>query len=193
MEGAPDAIRLPDGFEVFTPEHMPLATIECDTLEAVALLIGETEEVAQTAAELVEVDYGSTVCDRRQGRNATGAPVIWPGCSKNISLMCEVGNPSDTEVAFEKTTHIVKFESWVQRITGSPMEPRAAIGLYDRKRSIICCGQPPVGAVQTRERLAYMLGVPIENCHVVFGDMGGILAHTLSSQRLFLCRGQQKL
>ena len=50
------------------------------------------------------------------------------------------------------------------------------------------------GAVQTRERLAYMLGVPMENCHVVFGDMGGILAHvTLSSQRLFLCRGQQKL
>ena len=27
--------------------------------------------------------------------------------------------------------------------------------------------------MQTRERLAYMLNVPIENCHVIFGDMGG--------------------
>ena len=102
--------------------------------EPVALVIGETEEVAQTAAELLEVDYEvlPSVIDAREGMQPS-APVIWPGCSKNISLMCEVGYPSDTEVAFEKATHIVKFESWVQRITGSPMEPRAAIGLYDRK------------------------------------------------------------
>ena len=176
-KGAPDAeIRLPDGFEVFTPEHMPLATDRVRYVgEPVALVIGETEEIAQTAAELLEVDYEvlPSVIDAREGMQ-TSAPVIWPGCSKNISLMCEVGNPSDTEVAFEKATHIVKFESWVQRITGSPMEPRAAIGLYDRKEErYMLRSASGRGAVQTRERLAYMLGVPIENCHVVFGDMGG--------------------
>ena len=80
-KGAPDAeIRLPDGFEVFTPEHMPLATDRVRYVgEPVALVIGETEEVAQTAAELLEVDYEvlPSVIDAREGMQPS-APVIWP-------------------------------------------------------------------------------------------------------------------
>ena len=68
---------------------MPLATDRVRYVgEPVALVIGETEEVAQTAAELLEVDYEvlPSVIDAREGMQ-TSAPVIWPGCSKNISYV----------------------------------------------------------------------------------------------------------
>ncbi len=176
-KGAPDAeIRLPDGFEVYAPEHMPLATDRVRYVgEPVVLVVGETEEVVASAAELIEVDYEvlPAVIDARSGM-LEGAPTVWPECSNNISLMCEVGDASDTDRVFESATHLVKFESWVQRITGSPMEPRAAIGWYDQKeKRYVLRSASGRGAVQTRERLAYMLNVPIENCHVMFGDMGG--------------------
>ena len=155
---------------------MPLATDRVRYVgEPVVLVVGETEEVAASAAELIEVDYEvlPAVIDARSGM-LEGAPTVWPECSNNISLMCEVGDASDTDRVFESATHLVKFESWVQRITGSPMEPRAAIGWYDQKeKRYVLRSASGRGAVQTRERLAYMLNVPIENCHVIFGDMGG--------------------
>ena len=51
-KGAPDAeIRLPDGFEVYAPDHMPLATDRVRYVgEPVVLVIGESEEVAASAA-----------------------------------------------------------------------------------------------------------------------------------------------
>ena len=175
--GAPDAeIRLPKGFEVFTPEHFPLALdIVRFVGEPVALVVAETEPQAILAAELVSILYEelSAVVDSRKAMKV-GAPIVWSERGNNISLSCEVGDSTATDQAFASAAHVVNFNSWVQRITGSPMEPRAAIGSFDNKTGqYILRSASGRGAVQTRERLAFMLNVPLENCRVVFGDMGG--------------------
>ena len=51
--------------------------------------------------------------------------------SPNVILDGEVGDPVGTEAAFATAAHVVRFETWVQRIAGVPMEPRAATGEYD--------------------------------------------------------------
>ena len=175
--GAPDAeMRLPEGFEVFIPEHFPLALdIVRFVGEPVALVVAETEPQAISAAELVSILYEelSAVVDSRKAIQV-GAPLVWSERGNNISLSCEVGDAALTDEAFASAAHVVNFDSWVQRITGSPMEPRAAIGSFDNKTGQYTLRSASGrGAVQTRERLAFMLNVPLEDCRVVFGDMGG--------------------
>ena len=176
-KGGPDVeLRLPDGFEVVLTPNLPLPV---DTVrycgEAVALVVAETAALATDAAERVAVDYEPlpAVTDAQAARG-DGAPQLWPDCVNNVALTCEVGDRVAAEAAFADAAHVVTLESHIHRVNGVPMEPRAAIGEYDpsadRYTLRAASGR---GAVQTRERLALTLGVPVENCRAVFGDMGG--------------------
>ena len=76
--------------------------------------------------------------------------------------------------AEELTGDVVTLDSWIHRVTGAPMEPRAVIGEHDpsagRHTLRTSFGR---GVVQTRARLAATLGVPVSSCRAVFGDVGG--------------------
>lgn len=175
--GPPDAtLRLPPGFEVFITEH---AVLPVDAVrfvgEAVALVVAESREQAADAAEAVEVAYEpvAAIVDGRAAM-ASNAPQVWSACANNIALTCEVGDEDATDRAFADAAHIVTLDSWVHRVTGTPMEPRAAIGEYDAASNHYTLrAASGRGAVQTRERLAATLGVDTDRCRVVFGDMGG--------------------
>ena len=175
--GPPDAeLRLPDGFEVFVSPQPPLPSETVRHVgEAVAMVVAETEAQALDAAEQVLVDYEplAAVTDALTALEP-GAPLVWPACAGNLALTCEVGDAAATERAFASAAHVVRFQTQINRITGVPMEPRAALGEYDaasgRYTLRTSSGR---GVVQTRERLAITLGVPAERCRVVFGDMGG--------------------
>lgn len=176
-QGPPDAVlRLPEGFEVYVSQQHPLPTDKVRHVgEAVALVVAETEAQALDATEQVAVDYEPlpAVTDALAALT-DAAPPVWEACAGNLALTCEVGDAAATERAFAGAAHVVKFETQINRITGVPMEPRAALGKYDaasgRYTLRTSSGR---GVVQTRERLALTLGVPAENCRVVFGDMGG--------------------
>jgi carbon-monoxide dehydrogenase large subunit len=132
--GPPDAtLRLPDGFDVFiSPNHALPPDIVRYVGEAAAMVVAETLAAAADAAELVDIDYEPlpTIVDARAAL-APGAPQIWPDCPGNLALTCEVGDKDATDRAFEDAAHIVTLDSWVHRVTGSPMEPRTALGDYD--------------------------------------------------------------
>ena len=176
-QGPPDAeLRLPEGFDVFLTENTPLPTeIVRYVGEGVAMIVAETAAGAADAAELVEVDYEllPAVTDSILSMKMS-APQIWPNCPSNIALTCEVGDAEATDAAFARATHIVRFDSHIHRVTGSPMEPRAVMGEYDKEKDFYTLhAASGRGAVQTRERLAVTLGVQKEQCRAVFGDMGG--------------------
>ena len=176
-QGPPDAeLRLPDGFEVFVSGQPPLPTDKVRHVgEAVALVVAETEAQALDAAEQVLVDYEplAAVTDALAALE-DGAPLVWEACAGNLALTCEVGDAAATERAFAAAAHTIRFQTRINRITGVPMEPRAALGEYDAaRRHYTLRTSSGRGVVQTRERLALTLGVPAENCRVVFGDMGG--------------------
>ena len=43
----------------------------------------------------------------------------------------EVGDEAGTAEAFRGADHVVRLDTWVQRITGAPMEPRTTTAEYD--------------------------------------------------------------
>jgi carbon-monoxide dehydrogenase large subunit len=173
----PDAqLRLPPGFKAFTSPHM---TLSADLVrfvgEPVALVIADSRSQAEDAAEQVVVDYDvrPAVVDAREAM-APDAPQVWDTCAGNLALTCEVGDREATEHAFATAAHIVRFDGWAHRVSGTPMEPRSTLGEYDPASGRYTLRTTTgAGVIRTRERLASILGVPLEKCRCVFGDMGG--------------------
>ena len=78
-----------------------------------------------------------------------------------------------TEAAFADAAHVVSFSTWVQRIAGVTMEPRAAIGAYDEATGHYTLHAGAGGAVRPRHDMAVVLGVADEQVRMVMHDVGG--------------------
>ena len=122
-----------DGSPPFIPPHFPMTTEEARHCgEIVAMVVATSLAAAKDGAELVAVDYEPLPAVTHSVTAVQpGAPIARGDASSNISIDAEVGDPAATNAAFARAAHIVKFETWVQRIAGVPMEPRAATGTYD--------------------------------------------------------------
>ncbi len=142
--------------------------------EAVAIVVAESVAAAKDAAERVTVDFAPlpAVTDTVKAA-AADAPRIWDEASSNVCVDAQVGDAAATADAFKRAAHIVKLDTWVQRVTGVPMEPRAAVGSYDGAtgRTTLYAGSG--GVVRQKHELAAALGVPMERVRVVSGDVGG--------------------
>src|SRR5438067_37806 len=75
--------------------------------------------------------------------------------------------------AHARAAHVAKFDTWVQRVTGVPLDARAAIGVYDpaSRRYTLHAGSG--GVVRQKNELAGVLGVPPADVRVECGDVGG--------------------
>jgi aerobic carbon-monoxide dehydrogenase large subunit len=177
IEGKPDVtLRLRPGSSLFTA---PIATIALDKArfvgEPVAMVVAETHDAARDAAERVEVDYEPLpAVVHATDAMAQGASLVWDDCAANTSADGEVGDKAATDAAFARAAHVVRLDTWIQRVTGAPMEPRTAIGDYDKAsgRYTIYAGTGG-GMVRERSILAKVLNVPEEKCRALCGDMGG--------------------
>jgi len=122
-----------DGSEISIAPHCALPADKARFVgEAVAMVVAESVQAAKDAAELVRIDYEvlpSVTNAEAAGR--TGSPLVWEERGSNVCIDADVGDPAATEAAFARATHVVRLETWVQRVTGVAMEPRAAVGAYD--------------------------------------------------------------
>jgi carbon-monoxide dehydrogenase large subunit len=171
----PDVVLINrDGPMQPTPYH-PLAVEKVRFVgQAVALVVAETLAIAKDAAELVAIDYDvlPPITDTAQAAEPD-APRIWDHLSSNLFLDAEVGDAAGTERAFADAAHIARLETWVQRVTGVPMEARTAVGNYDAQSGRYFLHAGSGGVVRQKHELADMLGVPFDKVHVVARDIGG--------------------
>jgi aerobic carbon-monoxide dehydrogenase large subunit len=174
--GTDIALRVRPGFQLFTVDIAALAGGKTRFVgEPVAIVIAESHVAARDAVEHVAVDYQPLRSVVHAGAALkAGAPLVWDGCAMNLSVDGEVGDQASTDAAFAHAAHIVRLDTWIQRVTGVPMEPRTAIGDYDavNDRYTIYAGTG-AGVVRERQTLAEVLGVPEQKCRAVCGDMGG--------------------
>src|SRR4051812_14402352 len=142
--------------------------------QAVVLVVAETLALARDAAELVAIDYEplSAVIDVAAAAQPD-APGLRERPLTNVVVDAEIGDREATERAFASAAHIVKLKTWVQRVTGVPMEARTAVGSFDaaRERYFIHAGSG--GVVRQKGEIAAMLGVPPQDVQVVALDIGG--------------------
>ena len=142
--------------------------------EAVAMVIAQTIDSAKDGAEQVEIDYQilPAITATLAAAHAD-APRLWENAASNVSLDADVGDKDATAAAFARAAHIAKFDSWIQRVTGVPMEPRAAVCDFDTATQRYTLYAGSGGAVRLKQDLALMLDVPAENVRVVMSDVGG--------------------
>ncbi len=101
--------------------------------EGVVLVVAETLAIAKDAAELVEIDYEPlpSVTDTAAAAQPDAAR-LYDEAQSNLFCEAEVGDEAATDAAFAKAAHVVRLDTWVQRVTGVPMEARTAIGHFDK-------------------------------------------------------------
>jgi aerobic carbon-monoxide dehydrogenase large subunit len=164
-----------DGSPPFIPPHFPMIVDEAHHCgEIVAMVVATTVAAAKDAEELVEVYYQPLPSVTHSLTAAEpDAPLARGDASSNISIDAEVGDKVATDAAFGKAAHIVKFNTWVQRIAGVPMEPRAATGTYDRETGRYTLYAGIGGAVRPKQDLAKILGIPEDKVRVVMHEVGG--------------------
>ena len=157
-------------------DHFPLATDRARFVgEPIAVVVAETIALAKDAAERLAVDYGVlTPVVRAVDALKTGAPRLWDDPAGNLRIDIEAGDAAATAAAFTRAAHVARLSTWVQRVTGVPMEPRTNIAEYDATSGAFTLHSGSGrGVVKVRHDLAQMLGVPPEKVRVLCGDMGG--------------------
>jgi carbon-monoxide dehydrogenase large subunit len=143
------------------------------TGEAVAMVVADTLAQARDAAEHVAVDYDvlPAVTDTRAAA-AADAPRLYDGHG-NVCVDADVGDRAAAETAFAAAAHVVRLETWINRVTGVHLDLRAAIGTYDPENNRYTLYAGNGGVVRLRKEVATILDVPDDNVRVHSGDIGG--------------------
>ena len=142
--------------------------------EAVAMVVAETLAQALSGAEQVVVDYEVLPwVENSEEAAKPGAPRLWDELPSNVLVDSFFGDEAATEKAFAAAAHVVTLKSHVGRVTGVPMEPRAALAHFDpaTQRYTIYAGSG--GAVRQKQEIAAVLSVDPKNVRVLSFDVGG--------------------
>jgi aerobic carbon-monoxide dehydrogenase large subunit len=140
---------------------------------AIVFVIAETITAAKDAVERIVVDYEALPAVTEAIAAAEpDAPRLYDDLP-NVMIDAEVGDAAATEAAFAHAAYVTRLDTWINRVTGVPMEPRAALGLYnaDTARYTLYAGSG--GIVRQKRELAAILGVPVENVRVIAREIGG--------------------
>ncbi len=143
--------------------------------EPVAIVIAETIAEAKDAAERVDIEYEVLPVAIHVGEAlAPSAPQLWPEAPGNLCIDVEVGDRVATDAAFARAAHVVRLDTWIQRVTGVPMEPRTNIAEYDPATGVYTYySGTGRGVWKLQQDLAAVLGVTPDKVRVTCGDMGG--------------------
>jgi carbon-monoxide dehydrogenase large subunit len=142
--------------------------------EAVAMVVAETKAEALDAAEAVEVTYEELpFVLHSEDAMRPGAPLLWDEVPNNVTVETVFGNVEATDQAFARAAHVVTKKFHIGRVTGVPLEPRAALGHYDAATGRYTLYAGSGGAVRQKSELSTILGVPLDNVRVLSHDVGG--------------------
>ena len=157
----------------YAPQHLLPTDRVRYVGQQVAMVVAETVAQAKDAVEQIEVDY-ETLPPVIAGREAVEAhaPRLYDQVA-NVCVDADVGDVAATKAAFEKAAHVARFTTDVQRVTGVPLDARAAVGVYDPATKKYTLHAGSGGVVRQKAELAGVLGVPPSDVRVECGDVGG--------------------
>jgi carbon-monoxide dehydrogenase large subunit len=140
---------------------------------AVAFVIAETLTAAKDAAEKVTVEYDPLpVVTDPKASGETGTPRLYDDLP-NVMIDAEVGDAAAVDAAFARAAYVTRLDTWINRVTGVPMEPRSALGVYDAASGRYTLYAGSGGIVRQKREIAQILGVPFDNVRVIARDIGG--------------------
>jgi aerobic carbon-monoxide dehydrogenase large subunit len=166
----------PGGGPIFFGPHVLLPTDRARHVgEGVAMVVAESAAAAEAAVEIVSVTWEPLpfVIDTAAAADG-GTPAVWDEAPSNVCVDCAFGSePATVEAAFARAAHVVSHEFHVGRVTGLPIEPRAALGAFDAATGRYLLHAGSGGAFRQRREIAEVLGLPAERLRVLSLDVGG--------------------
>jgi aerobic carbon-monoxide dehydrogenase large subunit len=169
-------IHSKDGSPMVEPPHPPLVTDRVRYVgDQVAVVIADTLGHARDAAELIQVDYTEepAAIDPAEALKP-GAPQVWPEAPDNVCYDWQLGDLAAVDAAFARAARIVRLDLTNNRLVPNAMEPRAAIGEFDRATgdyTLYTTSQNP--HVIRLLMGAFVLHIPESKLRVVAPDVGG--------------------
>jgi aerobic carbon-monoxide dehydrogenase large subunit len=142
--------------------------------EPVALIIAETDAIAQDAAEAVAIDYEDLpVLVEAEAALAAGAERLHDDAPDNLAFDYEYGDRAATEQKFADAAHVVRASVRAQRIAGNPMEPKSALARYDAANDAYDLYLPSQGTADLKNALAHITGLDRAKFRIYSNDVGG--------------------
>jgi aerobic carbon-monoxide dehydrogenase large subunit len=168
-------LHAPGGGAVFIGPHALLPADKARHVgEAVAMVVAETKAQAMDAAEAVLVEYEELpFVLHAEDAMRPGAPAVWNEVPNNVTVETLFGDAEATDRAFARAAHVVTRNFHIGRVTGVPLEPRAALGHYDAATGRYMLYAGSGGAVRQKSEVAGVLGIPPEKMRVLSRDVGG--------------------
>jgi aerobic carbon-monoxide dehydrogenase large subunit len=167
-------INNPDGTPMKEPPHPILAQGKVRYVgDHVAMVVAETLEQAKNAAEAVEVEYEvlPAVVSVTQAAKGTALHEAAPD---NQCYKWQLGDKAAVDAVFAKAAHVTKLDLTNNRLVPNAMEPRAAIGAYNRANdeyTLYVSNQNP--HVERLLMTAFVLSLPEHKVRVIAPDVGG--------------------
>ena len=143
--------------------------------DAVAIVVAETRGQARDAAEAVEVSYKEldAVVDAVSALKS-GAPQLHPEAEGNLIFDWGLGDEKATDAALAGAKHIVELDIVNNRLVPNAMEPRAALGHYDKAEGHYTCWTTSQNPHVARLVMSAFYNVAPENkLRVIAPDVGG--------------------
>ena len=142
--------------------------------DPVACVIAETIAQAKDAAEAVALDIEPlpAVVSARDAAKP-GAPQLYDEVPGNIALDYQHGDSAKVAEALKNSAHVVTLPLINQRLVVAAMEPRSAIGEFEKKDerwTLHSCSQ---GVFGMKNLMRDILGVPADKVRVLTGNVGG--------------------
>ena len=165
----------PGGGAVFAGPH---ALLPADRVrhvgEAVVMVVAETKAQALDATEAVAVTYEEMpFVLHTEDAMQPGAPVLWDAVPNNVTVETLFGDATATDQAFARAAHVVTKKCHIGRVTGLPLEPRAALGAYDAATDKFTLYAGSGGAVRQKNELIQVFGILPDKLRVLSPDVGG--------------------
>ncbi|QDZ00253.1 xanthine dehydrogenase family protein molybdopterin-binding subunit [Nitratireductor mangrovi] len=143
--------------------------------DAVAIVVAETKGQARDAAEAVEVTYKEkkAVTDAAAALK-NGAPQLHPEAAGNLIYDWAIGEEDAVDKAIASATHVTTMQIVNNRLVPNAMEPRAALGHYDKAEDHYTCWTTSQNPHVARLVMSAFYNVAPENkLRVIAPDVGG--------------------
>jgi carbon-monoxide dehydrogenase large subunit len=169
------AIKNLQGDPMYAPRRRPLVSDRVRFVgDLIAIVVAETSVQARDAVELIEIEYEElpSVVDTGKSLNSDAAQ-IWPEADGNLCVHFENKDRSEIEEIFRTAPKVAKVDLVNNRLIGSPMEPRVAIGDYDAISGTMILYAPSQGANRMHTTISKVFPLEPEKIRVISKDTGG--------------------
>ena len=142
--------------------------------EAVALVVADSPQAAQDAAERIEIEYEDLPAVVSEELSLQeNAALLHESAPGNLAFDYDYGDEKAAEEALGRAARVVRITLESTRLAGNPMEPRSCVAAWDaadNRYDVYCSSQ---GLSMMAPTLHTIFGLPAGSIRVHAKDVGG--------------------